>query len=347
MGNQKFKQGPENPQPNNQPDRRKWMMISASIATASAFGVFKLFQKEKNEPKSEAQEFFDTFPESIPGASSVKKFPAKKDGKEINAARCAIFIEHNHSLDKLVKEMRKNKFPFSLEKNLTSEQQKQLDDFDAIWNPLVEDARVLEKKVNKDIAATVQFLVEEAGVDTMYLEAVRAEEEEAITMLLGLYDKCTQKLKDLDLELSQTPSDSVDRAAVEADIEKFKAWKVELVDTIRLGADQFTDYFVAKKLKIKAGDSREALAESTKYYASGSLDLDPEIKKRLNENREKFLLQRMTSDSKKIVAARYGGHHSLANNIQEHNDKEGSEPVCLIEIRPQSYTPSEKEIEEE
>lgn len=282
--------------------------------------------------KTRSLEEFISFPEEIPGADKVEKFPI--DG----AKKCLVHIRQEHHID-----------------------YNPHDSIDKIFEEHKPTKRELERinSHQKCIYEILDFLRKNRFTDSVYLEGIDAETLDALGKIhmVPKNEELMREFEDLEQKLRQRIIWNVPEGyAPEKLIQEYQQKLEEVKKSLKEHNEKYKYYYGGALRLVLEGKIKprfEDLSISDKAYKE--YERTRKMGFMMMDAREDFILKSIAENREKIAVVPFGGAHafggkescgvhynlggrkSYKDNIAEWNKKNPDKKFCLVEIIPKGY----------
>lgn len=288
-------------------------------------------KKEKERKQWDPAEFFRTFPDEIPGAMSVKKFPAD------NPRFCLVHIRNEHPIWHLVERHEKN----MLDLIKSDEGKREVAALVAQMRAVAREGDARSEVVERDTGIILAHLIEKMGIDEVALEGVTDELAPSYNEIPDTFAKSKTVEHDLQWQMRNHLHGSPKHLAAKEALEAILRDKEKIVATMHKELMSVTPFVLNRQLRVVPGDDRKTIDLAMR--AATTIGMDPKEVKKLHDIRQEMLVIRMILEKRPVLVTRFGGAHRWKETIetwQRHSPEIG---MALIEVTPKSYSVEKEE----
>src|SRR3989344_67179 len=339
-------------------DRRLLLgSLLGMAASGMSSGCAKKFREIQREPFVSADVFLDSFPEQIPGAKKIEKYPVK------GAKYCLVHIRQIHDLY-FDAQIETGYFLSDADKERTADIQKNIEKILLALSPNAQSSlniyaegywprRIQESKELRESRKTYcEDWIEKVSTDTSG-EFIASSEDESFAIAQLVFKR--QTLRD-ELESLRNRRDSI--------LEKVTQDAIDYAATYDLRIEEKQQEIARVQDELKPLKNRIGYlwGADTKMFFEGKACLLPVMTDRFHEermkgrstrdnlmisdDRENELLRIIANTNAPIAYTIYGGGHEWTDpggrlggedNVQQWNKKNPDRKFSLIEITPEGY----------
>jgi len=299
--------------------RRKFLAASAvtvgALATGTWFGVKEMLKK------SEAEEFFENFPLTMPGVAKVEKFPVK------DSEHCLVHIRLVHEIT-LMDEFAKLSKNQELLKKIRPEIRKALE---ALTTLIAKQGELKALQYAQDLKIVLEHLSTNHAFDEVYVEGWRIEEEGRLAELSTVLRTGEEIMENMQREIAQErdPEQAKKMQQTLHDIQSSRNELLKKFPAVDLALFEFAQN---KQLRIRAAESAQAHGAAMAQLRNELLLTDEKVQ----NDREDALLQIISNNGSVIAVTIYGGAHDWTDNINKWNQT-NKDKFNYIRITPVAY----------
>ncbi len=302
-----------NKQKDNGITRREFLYgAAASIALAGGITVYRSYLAYEAN-RTQADRFFESFPDQIPGAASIEKFPTE------GASHCLVHIQIVHGEPW-----------FQIFEHYGADENSRITKESIMRS--IENVQ----PIRRDTKKILEYLFRDQGIKSIYLEGYREKDPSSKEGIVKNFNLSMSELKRIQ-QLMNSP--------ISKD-EKEKLNKTSLpyyrYSTWALGNyGGALELIIDGKLKSKFGEIRR---DDSLFDFSKNLEEKDKIRKGkgidsplLLKIREDELLELVSKSEDAIALTWYGGGHDFKDSIKEWNKSNPLDKFSFIRIKPDSY----------
>jgi len=310
--------------PKNEPEKveKSWTRrgfvaaVAAALTGATCWGVRNVLDNgedvDSRKQRAEAtKKFFDSFPDKLPGAAQIKKYPVE------GALCCFIDLEHRHRSSSSVLA--------ALTKHMSPEKRAKF-----IEEQLARQARE-EVQVERDIGLILQPLIDEHGITEFYLEGNTSTDEQVFHAIPESLANFRRSIQMMQLALRNAPPEQRDELSKQ--IKDLQSRESKTLNAVKKELGGAAPFFLNGKLKIRGPENDECLARAIEIAGKATPVDSPEWIE-ANKKREAAIFDDIQKGDVRYALFRCGKDHNFWDTIQNRNAEYPEYPFCLIEVTP-------------